>query len=438
MPNDELLELTDLALDEDIRRLRADIDVLRIEAGGAADTAADHEDMARLGSEQGRRRTEALVRNLQSGPTVDRDDSPGATTPIQNIERHNLRRMNLRQWAEQLGIPFHLPPGTDLSDEETWLEIQTDYYSFEIYLQELEERQARTSGALAGMDSTDRVIEAFRRAIDSGRLDDAVIDALSQLLSPETLKWLPLIIGLGAGLGMLGGGWALLAGLILAFGPAVYDFGRAIYAIVNAEKDEEYNAGVELLIRAIGNAGADLIITLSTFALGKGFRLLRNRRRPPGSTPDTPPRHAGDAAACRSAQRACHAARRPAGETALASGTARQWRGPVAGCCQRRTGWRVDPTAATLQSRRCAGRSDAAARTPLRRSRPRPPGRDEPRRPYHDRSRDQQRRRADERGETRAGPSHGAAREPPARGAGGAGRAHRAVARILPHHQDAR
>lgn len=302
MPQDEaLVELTDDALSAEIRRISTEID--GAPPGDERDAA--RRTLAAYAAERTRRQRDELIAALRSGPTVLMPSLADGYPAPRDPELHDKRRLILEAWARELGLPFGLLPGVDLSDDDVYDEIQTDFYSFAKHLEALKERQRQAGGRLAGMGSAERVMEAFRRAIDSGRLDDAVLEQLKSLLSPEALKWLPLMIGLGAGLGLLGGGWAILGGLILAYGPSVYDLASAIYHIVYAETEEEFAAAVEELEAFLGGVGADILISLASFGLGKGFRYLRKgkaakaagpasgrpRRRPgTAGAPERPPR----------------------------------------------------------------------------------------------------------------------------------------------------
>jgi hypothetical protein len=85
----------------------------------------------------------------------------------------------------------------------------------------------------------------------------------------------------------------LVAGLVAAFGPAVWSMMSAIGAIVTAETEEGFARGVGELTEALAQLGVDILITLASFGIGRGIRAVRGRVKgrgvSEGGRPKTPP-----------------------------------------------------------------------------------------------------------------------------------------------------
>ncbi len=268
-------ERSDEELAREIKGIQETLDAIFREGGDGDDELAARLNALRL--EQQRRKTQATIERVRSGPR-----SP--TPPDDPIGYGDMRRQGLEQWARRLGLPFGLPPNVDLYDDEIFNEIVADLYTYELLVREIERRQGAAGGErIAGMGSVERVIEALWRAIGSGRIDDAVAEQLRGMLSPEALKFLPLLVAISAGAGLLGGGWAVLVALLIAFGPAVWDFVDTMYAIITAETDEAFDQAVESLIRFLGGVGADILVALATYVAGRGMRWAIDRKRVSGT-----------------------------------------------------------------------------------------------------------------------------------------------------------
>jgi len=305
---DVIRDLPDAELQGEIRRGQEELDELVREADGSPQATAEIErrraQLDVLVRERLRREAERLQRGLRSGQTVERPGLEEGGETVEGEEHDHLagkrdpdahakRVVVLEEWALELGVPYSVPPDVDLSDQPVYEEALTELYSLKVYFEELKEQQGRSSGWLQGAGSAERVLEAFRQVISSGRLDDEFAEQLSRLLDPEALKWLPVFIGLAAGLGWLGPGVVLVAGLVAAFGPAVWSMMSAIGAIVTAETEEGFARGVGELTEALAQLGVDILITLASFGIGRGIRAVRGRVKgrgvSEGGRPKTPP-----------------------------------------------------------------------------------------------------------------------------------------------------
>lgn len=299
--DDVLADLTDEELQGEIRREQAELDDVLREADGSPQAVEEvRRRRARIDGlvrERLRREAERMSRGLRSGGTVD---GPGVDEPPDpegeedehlhgklDPNAHLTRLRALEVFASELGVPCSVPLDVDLSDQAVYEEHMTELYSLKVLADEVAERQQQSGGWLQGAGSGERVMEAVRQVIASGRFDDAFVGQLSRLLDPEALKWLPLFIGLAAGLGWLGPGVVLVGGLVLAFGPAVWSLVSAVYDVVNAANEEEFAAAVGELTEALAQLSVDLVIALASFGLARGYRAWRG---PKGGSPEAGPK----------------------------------------------------------------------------------------------------------------------------------------------------
>ena len=236
-----------------------------------------------VGNERERRRADRLREAATFATTRIIENSISANPGYRNPELHEKNKLALERMARELGVPLSIPPGTDLSIPEVYEELIIELYSFSEYLKDLQERQKRGEGPLAGMGTVERIGEALKRALTSGKLSEAVMAELRKLLDPKLLKMLPILLAVGVGLGALGAGGAFIM-LAMSYGPIIWDLVKALMAAAEATTAAEFNAAVGALIKVFGAIGAEVVTTIGGVLLGKA---LKGAKRV--LFPETPP-----------------------------------------------------------------------------------------------------------------------------------------------------
>lgn len=130
---------------------------------------------------------------------------------------------------------------------------------------------SRTGADWSKADASDKIGEAVRRLIASGKLKGELAEELGKMLEPGNLLTMFGMMALFALVQVLGPpAWAMagiaIGATLLVYGRDFIAFGESLIAIANANNDAELNAGVDLLADAVAKLGVDFLSTLVSWS----------------------------------------------------------------------------------------------------------------------------------------------------------------------------